>query len=132
MSIRTVINKHYKHSDNPKPIWGIERKVTTVVYEFDCINLNTWEKVGKTTLLWKHDSEEVHPAKNPVYHGCSWRFMDYNPTPVTDWFLGLPPKQMFKWCKEHGLTNMRVVGKYTDIYFSDACHWDSCNGEWVF
>ena len=128
MYTRNIITKHYQHSENPHPIWGIEREVKTVVYEFDYISPVTGE-VFKTNLLWKHDTED-DATTNPKYHGCSWRFMKYNPTPVTDWFRGLPLDQMLKWCEEHGLGNMRVIGRYTDIYFSDACTWDSCNGEW--
>ena len=128
MSIRTVIEKHYQHSNNPNPIWREERKVKTVVYEFDYTSPITGE-MFKTNLLWKHDTED-DATTNPKYHGCSWRFMKYNPTPVTNWFHGLPVDQMLKWCEENGLGNMRVIGRYVDIYYHDICQFDEYNLEY--
>ena len=128
MSIRTVIEKHYQHSNNPNPIWREERKVTTIVYEFDCFDLNTWKRVGTTNLLWKHDTSDN--VTHPLYRGCSWRFMKYNPTPVTNWFHGLPRNQMLEWCEKNGLTNMKVVGRYVDIYYHDICKFDDYNLEY--
>lgn len=127
---RTIVNRHYTHSANPNPIWHLDRTVTVQEFEFDCIDLNTWEVVGKTRLLWKNDVDHKNPSVDPLYHHCSWRFMKHNPTPVTNWFQGLPKDKMFEWCKEHGLMNMKCVGQYTDFYFSDACTWDSYNMVW--
>lgn len=128
MSIRNIITKHYQHSNNPNPIWRKEHEVKTVVYEFDYTSPITGE-MFKTNLLWKHDTKD-DATTNPKYHGCSWHFMKYNPTPVTDWFRGLPVDQMLKWCEEHGLGNMKVIGKYTDIYYHDICQFDDYNLEY--
>jgi hypothetical protein len=57
--------------------------------------------------------------------------MGYNPIPVTEWFHGLSKSQMFEWCTEHGLGNMKCIGQYTDFYYSDSCVRDSYNMEWV-
>ena len=128
MSIRITIEKHYQHTNNPNPIWRIERKITTVVYEFDYINPFTGEENGKTNLFWQHDTNDK--VTHPLYHGCSWRFGGYNPTPVTNWFRGLPPKKMFEWCRLNGLGNMKVIGKYTGIYYHDICQFDDYNLEY--
>lgn len=127
---RNLINRHYTHSTNPYPVWRCDRAVTTQVFEFDCIDLDTWEVKGKTRLFWKHEVDHNNPVIDPLYHNCSWRFGGYNPTPVTDWFRGLPKNKMFEWCRQHGLIDMKCVGQYTDYYFSDACIWDEYNNEW--
>lgn len=126
---RTIVNRHYASSANPHPIWRLGRTVTVQEFRFDYISPFTGE-VLSTRLLWKSDVDHKNPSVDPLYHHCSWRFMGYNPTPVTNWFQGLPKDKMFEWCREFGLGNMRCVGQYTDFHFYDACTWDSYNGEW--
>lgn len=128
-TILRVTERTYKPTENPCPIYKTERCITIRKWQFDAINPVTGELMGKTTLLWKHDTDDTESPS--MYHGCSYRFIRYNPMPVTDWFHGVPLDRMFKWCEEHGLCNMKFIGEFKTIYYADSCVYDSCNGEWV-
>lgn len=131
-TIIKTIERTYKPCENPHPLYEVERCITTRKYTFDVINTKTGEIIGKTTLYWKHDTEDEKNINiRSVYHGCSYRFSGYNPIPVTDWFHGVPLDDMRKWCEEHGLINMKFVAEFKNITYADSYVYDSCNGEWV-
>lgn len=128
-TITRITERTYKPTENPVPQYKVERCITTRKYILDVISPTTGEVLNHTTLYWKHDTNDTDSA--PVYHGCSYRFAVYNPTPVTDWFHGVPIGQMLAWCEEHNLVNARLVAEFKNITYVDECVWDSCNGEWV-
>ena len=127
--IRTT-ERTYKPTENPMPHYEVERCITIRKYIFDVINTVTGEIINHSTLLWKHDTNDDTNIPT-VYRGCSYRFSGYNPTPVTDWFHGVPLSQMFSWCEEHGLVNMRFVSEFKNITYVDKCIWDEYNREWI-
>lgn len=129
-AITRVTERTYQPTHNPHPHYEVERCITIRKYIFDVINTVTGEVVNHSTLYWKHDTND--DANIPrVYRGCSYRFSGYNPTPVTDWFHGVPIGQMLSWCEDHGLTNMRCVSEFKNVTYADKCVWDSVNCEWV-
>lgn len=115
--MRTIIEKTYKPTHSTNPVWRVDRKVTIRIFAFDYCNPETGEVIAQTKLIWKHDTadETVHP----MYHGCSYHFTGHNPTPVTDWFYGVPLKQMFAWCKDHHLYGGKCVIQHTTLEFKD-------------
>ena len=115
--MRTIIEKTYKPTTNPCPDWRVSRKVTTRIYVFDRCDSITGEVIGETRLWWKHDTDDK--IFDNIYHGCSYRFSGYNPTPCTDWFRGVPLNQMFDWCKEHDLYLRDLDKVFIDITYKD-------------
>lgn len=128
-NITKFVERTYKPTQNPMPHYEVERCITTRKYVFDVINPETGEIINQSTLWWKRDTNDTHLKQ--LYRGCSYRFSDYNPTPVTDWFYGVPLNQMIGWCTSHNLVNMRYVEQYTNITYIDKCVWDEYNMEWV-
>ena len=117
-TITKFVERTYKPTQNPNPIYKVERCITTRKYIFDVINRETGEVINQSILWWKNDTTDNYLFG--LYHGCSYRFHGYNPIPVTDWFRGVPLNQMFDWCKQHGLVNMRYVEQYTNITYADC------------
>lgn len=115
--MRTIIEKTYKPTHSTNPIWRVSRKVTTRTYIFDHCDPETGEILGQTRLYWKHDTQDKHCEY--LYHGCSYRFSGYNPMPVTDWFYGVPLKQMLDWCMEHDLHFIDCISEYITINYVD-------------
>ena len=128
-TIIKTVERTYKPTINPNPIWEVERTVTTRTFTFTTTDIVTGEILGSTRLVWRHDSNDT--KRIDVYRGCSYRIFGYNPLPVTDWFHGIPLVQMLKWCKQHGMINMKYVRQDTVVDYVDACTWDECNGVWV-
>lgn len=123
-----LTNRTYKPTSNPNPIWQVDQCITYRIYEFDAVNPNDGQILGKTRLYWRRNTKDT--ISSPLYRGCSYRFTGYNPIPVTDWFHGVPMNQMFKWCASHNLVNMRCVSEYKDITYVDTCIYDPHSGEW--
>lgn len=118
--MKKTITNTYKPTNSTFPVWKVENKVVTRCFEFDSINPCTRELMGKTRLLWKHDTNDTQ--SHPMYHGCSYLFSGYNPTPCTNWFYGIPLKQMFEWCESHGMTNMKYLWETVDITYKDVSY----------
>ena len=128
-AITRVTERTYKPTENPCPIYKVERCITTRKYIFDVISTETGEILNHSTLYWRHDTNDTTCPS--LYRGCSYLFAQCNPTPVTDWFHGVPLGQMLDWCEEHGLVNVRCVSEFKNITYVDECISDSCNREWV-
>lgn len=117
--MKTIIEKTFKPTMSEFPVWKIDRKVKTRCFEFDTIS-SAGVPMGKTRLLWKHDTN--NHEYDPIYHGCSYHFDGYNPTPCTDWFHGIPLKQMLNWCENNGMTNMKLLWEHIDITYKDTSY----------
>lgn len=118
--MRKTIDRIYQFTNNTMPIWRVARKTVTRYYQFEAINPQTGKTMGITYLIWKHDSKDE--IEYPLYHGCSYLFTGYNPMPVTDWFRGVPLKQMFKWCHEHNLVGGELVAENVHITYEDKSY----------
>ena len=123
---KTIV-KTYKPQMTKHPIWMQSNRVVYRHYEFDVSKEHKANRQlhGTPTLLWKHEDKPSDntmrcSAEHEFYNGCSYMWGGYNPTPVTGWFHGVPLKQMFKWCEEHGLTNPKLVSEYVEITFEDT------------
>lgn len=118
--MKTIITNNYQPTTSTCPVWEIARKVITRVYLFDYIDPNTGEVLARTKLIWKHDTQDelVHP----MYHGCSYLFRGYNPTPCTDWFYGVPLNQMLDWCMNHDLHFIDCVAEYHTVDYVDTSY----------
>lgn len=118
--MKKTIEHVYKFTNNTRPIWRVARKTVTRRYQFEAINPKTGETIGTTYLIWKHDTKDA--VEHPLYHGCSYCFIGYNPMPVTDWFHGVPLKQMFKWCHANNLVGGECVTEHVHITYEDKSY----------
>ena len=114
--MKTIVNKTYLPTTNKYPRWAIERCVKTTVYEFVATSLETGEIIGKTRLFWMRDSAEKHN----MYHGFSYHWGGYNPTPVTGVFHGVPLGKMLEWCDKNGLLYPEIIEVYTNVTYRDV------------
>ena len=121
-----TITKTYKPQKTEFPIWKQTNRVVLRHYQFDVSNEHKTDRQyhGIPTLIWKHEEKPscdtmICRAEHEFYNGCSYHWHGYNPMPVTGWFRGVPLKQMFKWCEEHGLTNPTLVRESVEITYED-------------
>lgn len=117
--INKFVTETYLPTTSNFPIWREKTRIVIRYYEFDT-NSELAKKYGKPTLVWKYDPDDK--AVHPMFHGCSYRWSGYNPTPCTEWFHGIPLHQMIDWCEEHGLTNPKLLSEHVNITWHDISY----------
>lgn len=117
--INKTVTTTYLSPKTEFPIWREKSRVTTRIFKFDLDeqHIALRQQYGTPRLIWMHDTND---DGDPIYHGCSYMWGDYNPMPVTGWFRGVPLDKMFAWCEKNGLTNPKCVSAYVTITYEDV------------
>lgn len=119
--MKKTIEKFYQFTQSECPVWQLSRTISTKVFAFEVIDPKNGKTIGTTNLIWRYDSHDADWGGEPLYHGCKYRFTGYcNPLPVTDWFRGVPLKQMLKWCYDHGLVGGECISHNIHLTYKDV------------
>lgn len=118
MEKKTIIT--YRPTNSKFPIWKEGRKVHSICWAFKSVDPKTGEFIGDTKLWWRRDTDDHF--NEDIYHGCSYMFTGYNPTPVTGWFHGVPRDKMLDWCEANNLMFVDCICEYISIEYVDVSY----------